>query len=291
MDWPAGEAALVTGAASGIGLGIARALVAAGAMVALVDVDETRLAGAEKALRDAGGTVAALPFDISATDRWESVADRAEDALGPISVLCNVAGVHGGSTVEQTPLQVWRWVHGVNIDAQFASAAAFLSRFKSRGRRSHILNTASVAGLLPMAGVAAYASSKFAGVGLSMGLREELRGTNVGVSLLVPGAVATPINFNAGAAEAKLLGRAMDTAVAEENSALLLRGADPDRVGEQLVEAVQQREFLIVTHREWAPFLARVHREIERAHAEFDGRHGPDPVAVAMADGEGAVSP
>ncbi|MET9987649.1 SDR family NAD(P)-dependent oxidoreductase [Streptomyces rochei] len=235
MNWPTGEAALVTGAASGIGFGVAHALVAAGAKVALVDIDEARLAGAEQSLRDAGGTVLALPFDISETDRWESMADRAEEALGPISILCNVAGVNGGTTVDRTPLQVWRWVHGVNVDAQFASVAAFLPRFKSRGGRSHILNTSSISGLIPMAGVAAYTSSKFASVGLSMALREELAGTDVGVSLLVPGAVATPINFNAGAAEAKLLGREMDAAVAEKNSALLLQGADLGRVGEQAV--------------------------------------------------------
>ncbi|MFJ4705649.1 SDR family NAD(P)-dependent oxidoreductase [Streptomyces anulatus] len=290
MNWPAGEAALVTGAASGIGLGVAQALVAAGAKVGLVDIDESRLAKVEESMREAGGTVLALPFDISETDRWEGVADRAEKALGPISILCNVAGVNGGGTADRTPLQVWRWVHSVNLDAQFASVAAFLPRFKSRGGRSHILNTASISGLLPMAGVAAYTSSKFASVGLSMALREELTGTDVGVSLLVPGAVATPINFNAGAAEAKLLGSEMDTAVAEKNSTLLLRGADPGQVGEQVVEAMQQKQFMIVTHREWGPFTARVHREIERAYEDFDGRHGPDPVATAMAAGEETIS-
>ncbi|MFG3258669.1 SDR family NAD(P)-dependent oxidoreductase [Streptomyces sp. NPDC048172] len=290
MSWPAGEAALVTGAASGIGLGVARALVAEGTRVALVDVDEARLAEAEKSLRDAGGTVLAVPFDISDIDRWETVADRAEEALGPVSLLCNVAGVNGGGAADRTPLQVWRWVYGVNIDAQFASVAAFLPRFKSRGGRAHVLNTASVAGVVPMAGVAAYASSKFASTGLSMVLREELEGTDIGVSLLIPGAVATPINFNAGEAEAKLLGRRMEPAVAERNSALLAQGADPDRVGEQVVEAVRQGRFVIVTHREWAPFVARAHQEIERAYEEFDGRHGPDPVATAMAAGEHTIS-
>ncbi|AOW89889.1 hypothetical protein BC342_28955 [Streptomyces olivaceus] len=145
------------------------------------------------------------------------------------------------------------WVHGVNLDARFVSVAAFLPRFKSRGGRSHILNTSSISGLIAMAGVAAYTSSKFASVGLSMALREELAGTDVGVSQLVPGAVATAINFNAGAAEAQLFGREMDTAIAEKNSALLFRGADPGRVGEQVVEAMQQEQIMVVTHREWGP--------------------------------------
>ncbi|MET8468693.1 SDR family oxidoreductase [Streptomyces sp. NPDC006422] len=289
MSWPTGHTALVTGAASGIGFGIAKALVAVGARVALVDIDAARLQEAETSLRAAGGTVLAVPFDIAETDRWEELADRVEEALGPVSVLCNVAGVNGGGTADRTPLEVWRWVHGVNLDAQFAAVAAFLPRFQSRGGRTHILNTSSVAGLVPMAGVAAYASSKFASAGFSMVLRDELRGTDVGVSLLVPGSVATAINFHAGEAEAKLLGRQMDREAAERNSALLSRGADPDRVGEQAVEAVREGQFLVVTHREWGPFVTRVHREIENAYEGFDGRHGPDPVATAMAESERVV--
>ncbi|MGR6534358.1 SDR family NAD(P)-dependent oxidoreductase [Streptomyces rochei] len=179
--------------------------------------------------------------------------------------------------------------HGGGMVSGAAPSPASTGAPRTCGR-SHILNTSSISGLIPMAGVAAYTSSKFASVGLSMALREELAGTDVGVSLLVPGAVATPINFNAGAAEAKLLGREMDAAVAEKNSALLLQGADPGRVGEQVVEAMQQKQFMVVTHREWGPFAAHVHREIERAYEEFDGRHGPDPVATAMAAGEETIS-
>ncbi|MFE1078927.1 SDR family NAD(P)-dependent oxidoreductase [Nocardiopsis alba] len=287
MTRPRKEAALVTGAASGIGLGIARALAAEGTRIVLVDVDEARLARAEKELRDAGGTVVALPFDVGDVDGWENLADRAEEALGPISLLCNVAGVNGGGAVDRTPLQVWRWVHGVNLDSQFAAAATFIPRFRRRGGRGHILNTASVAGLVPMAGVAAYTSSKAASVGLSMALREDLEGTDIDVSLLIPGAVATSINLNAGSAEAELLGREVDTAAIERNGALLAQGADPDRVGEQVVEALRAREFVIVTHREWGPVVERFHREIERAYDEFDGRHGPDPVVSVMTMGEG----
>ncbi|MFD0342154.1 hypothetical protein ACFVH0_26350 [Streptomyces sp. NPDC127117] len=82
-----------------------------------------------------------------------------------------------------------------------------------------------------------------------------------------------------------MLGRETDTTAAEENSALLSQGADPDRVGEQVVEAIQQRQFPVVTLREWAPFVAGVRQEIECAYVEFDGRHGPAPVATAMAVG------
>ncbi|WP_210604532.1 SDR family NAD(P)-dependent oxidoreductase [Brevibacterium oceani] len=287
--WPQGEAALVTGAASGIGLGVARALVAAGVKVALVDVNEDALKKAEQTLTAAGGEVFALPFDISDVDEWEAAADRAEEALGPISILCNIAGVNGGGTTEATPLKVWRWVYGVNVDAQFAAVSAFLPRFKSRGRRAHIVNTASIAGIVPMAGVVAYSSSKYACMGFSLVLREELKGTDVGISLLIPGSVATPINRNAAAAEAELLGTEADFDLAERNGSLLQQGADPDKVGEQVVEAVVDDLFYVVTQKEWGEFAARTNRELEAAYADFDGRHGPDPTAEAMKAGEHTI--
>jgi len=290
MDWPAGEAAFVTGAASGIGLGMARALVAAGAKVALADIDADRLADVAKELTDAGGTVAAVRLDVSDAGSWEAAADRAEEALGPISILCNNAGVNGGGPIDETPLEVWRWVFRINTEAQFTGVSTFLPRFKSRGGRAHIVNTASMAGLVPMVDVGAYASSKFASVGFSMVLRDELQDTGVGVSLLCPGTVATRLSVTAGQAQAKLLGQEMNTEVAEANGALLSQGADPDRVGEQVLEAMRRRQFLIITHREWEPLVTRVHTEVERAFAEFDGRHGPDPTARMLAEGTSPIS-
>ena len=290
MSWPAGEAAFVTGAASGIGLGIARALVAAGAKVALADIDGARLKDAARELTEAGGTVTTVELDVSDIDQWVAAADRAEEALGPISILCNNAGVNGGGPIDETPLEVWRWVFRINTEAQFTGVSTFLPRFKSRGGRAHIVNTASMAGLVPMVDVGAYASSKFASVGFSMVLRDELQDTGVGVSLLCPGTVATRLSVTAGQAQAKLLGQEMNTEVAEANGALLSQGADPDRVGEQVLEAMRRRQFLIITHREWEPLVTRVHTEVERAFAEFDGRHGPDPTARMLAEGTSPIS-
>ena len=96
-----GQAALVTGAGSGIGADVARHLAAAGAKVALADIDEARLAEAEKELTAAGGTVVAIPLDITDPDQWTAAADRAEEALGPISILCNNAGANGGGALDE----------------------------------------------------------------------------------------------------------------------------------------------------------------------------------------------
>jgi hypothetical protein len=87
-----------------------------------------------------------------------------------------------------------------------------------------------------------------------------------------------------------LLGREPNAAVAEQNGALLAQGANPDRVGEQVVEAMQNKQFVIVTHREWEPLVLGVHREIEQAFTEFDGRHGPDATPALLVDGPSPIA-
>ncbi|MFF0496478.1 SDR family NAD(P)-dependent oxidoreductase [Nocardia aobensis] len=262
MTWPSGQAAFVTGAASGIGLGIARALIAAGAEVALADVDGTRLAVVVEEITAQGGTAVAIELDVSDEDAWADAADRAEAALGPISILVNNAGVISSAPIAQTTTEAWRRNFRVNVEGQFLGTSTFLSRFIERGRRAHILNTASMGGLMPIPGVGAYCASKFASVGLSLVLREELRGTDIGVSVLTPGTVATGMTAAEGAG-----------------------GANPDRVGEQVVEALQAKRFLIPTHGDFEPILAKIHREIEQAFADTDDRHGPDPSAQMLLAG------
>lgn len=290
MNWPAGQTAFVTGAASGIGLGIARALVKAGAKVALADIDSQRVAAAARELADAGGEVIAVTLDVGDPDQWQAGADQAERALGPVSILCNNAGINGGGDLDQTTLDVWRWVYRVNVESQFIGISTFLPRFKQRGGRAHILNTGSMAGIVPMARVGAYSSAKFASVGLTMVLRNEVQGSDIGVSLLCPGTVSTRIAVTSGEGEAALRGTEVNAAAVEGNSALLSQGADPDRVGEQVVEAMQENQFLIITHKEWEPLVDAVHAEIKQAYVTFDGRHGPDVSAQALVDGFNPVT-
>ncbi|MGU3498629.1 SDR family NAD(P)-dependent oxidoreductase [Mycobacterium sp. C31M] len=289
-EWPAGQAAFVTGAASGIGLGMARALVAAGAKVALADIDATRLETVEKELTEAGGTVVAVPLDITDPDQWSAAADRAEKVLGPISILLNNAGANGGGELDKTSLDVWRWVYKINVEGQFLGISTFLPRFKSRGGRAHIVNTASMAGIVPMVRVGAYSSAKFASFGLSWILRGELQGTDIGVSVLCPGTVNTRISESSGQGEAEVLGEEVNTAAIEGNNALLAQGADPNRVGQQVVEAMQQGQFLIITHGDWWPLVDAVQTEVRTAFEEFDNRHGPDNTARILAQGISPVT-
>ena len=249
-----------------------------------------RLAEAEKELTAAGGTVVAIPLDITDPDQWTAAADRAEEALGPISILCNNAGANGGGALDETPLDVWRWVYRINVEGQFLGLSTFVPRFKSRGGRAHIVNTASMAGMVPMAMVGAYSSAKFASFGLSMILRTELQGTDIGVSVLCPGTVNTRISESSGAGEAKLLGVEVNTAAVEGNNALLAQGADPNKVGEQVLEAMQDGQFLIITHGDWWPLVDAVHSEIRETFLGFDNRHGPDNTAKILASGISPVT-
>jgi NAD(P)-dependent dehydrogenase (short-subunit alcohol dehydrogenase family) len=141
--------------------------------VAHADIDEERLAVVAKELTDADGTVATVKIDVSDADSWQAAADSAEAAIGPISILVNNAGANGGGTVEQTPLEMWRWVLSINTDGPYLGTSTFLPRFKQRGGHAHIMNTASMAGLTPMANVAPYVTSKFARVGFSLALHED----------------------------------------------------------------------------------------------------------------------
>lgn len=197
---------------------------------------------------------------------WIDAADRVERELGPVSILVNNAGVVSSGTIAETSAQDWRRTFSVNVDAQYLGTSTFLPRFLERKGRAQILNTSSMGGLMPIPGVGAYCASKFASFGLSLVLREELRGTDVAVSVLTPGTVATGMT-------------------SAEATDVRPPGADPDRVGEQVVEAMQAGKFLIPTHGDFEPVLAALHREIEQAFAETDQRHGPDPSVQIMLSG------
>lgn len=290
MVWPAEKVAFVTGAASGIGQGMARALVEVGAKVVLCDIDAERLEEAVDELISIGGRAVGIPLDVSDPDQWTIAANRAEELLGPVSILCNNAGVCSFGDIDETSLDIWRWVYRVNIEGQFIGTSTFLPRFKKQGGRCHIVNTASMAGMVPMARVAAYSSAKFASVGFTMALRDELQGSQIGVSLLCPGNVATRIAETSGSGEARILGREINLAAVDANKALSAVGADPKRIGEQVVEAMQKREFLIVTHSEWGPIVKSLQLDIQRTFDEFDGRHGQDVSARVFASGANPIT-
>ncbi len=244
-----GRTAFITGAAQGIGLGIARACAARGMKLAIVDTNEALLREAEVELSKTT-TVAASVLDVRDREAYAAVADQAEADLGPVTLLCNNAGVSGQVNINHLSYEAWDWVMGINLNGVYNGLQTFLPRMLSRGGNAHIVNTASGAGLIPNPGFL-YAASKAGVVGLSESLRMDLAPHKIGVSVLCPSAVATKIIDNTLSSAPR---RSDNHPVTEELDEffdifrpLLAAGSDPDAVGEMVIAGVEARALYILT--------------------------------------------
>lgn len=229
---------------------MARAFAAAGARVAIADVDEDRLAHAERELAALTGdprAVEAFPLDVRDRAGFAAVADAAEGRLGPIAVLCNNAGIGSVVPVAGLTFEEWDRVLGVNLHGVVNGLQTVMPRMLARGGPGHIVNTASGAGLVATTNVT-YAASKFAVVGISETLRgqPELLANDIGVTGVCPGFVRTDIVRNSA------LDGAVDPADprVEAGNALLHRyGLDPEVVGGQVLDAVRADRLYVHTDR------------------------------------------
>ena len=250
MDDLLGRTAFVTGGASGIGLGIARACADEGMNVAIVDVDTTALAKAEDELSKVTKVFAGT-LDIRDRIAYTTTADAVEEALGPVSLLCNNAGISGQIDIGNLSYEAFDWVIGVNLIGCYNGIQTFLPRMLGRGGDAQIVNTASEAGLCAMFGGIGflYAASKFGVVGLSEALRVEVKHQGIGVSVLCPHAVATNILENTLRASEDLgegIAGDLETSF-DKLKPLLATGADPDTVGRRVIEGVRNNDLFILT--------------------------------------------
>jgi NAD(P)-dependent dehydrogenase (short-subunit alcohol dehydrogenase family) len=188
-----GKVAVVTGAGSGIGRSIALALARGGAIVHASDVDAGRVATVSDEITAAGGRAHGRVVDVTDDEAVEALAAAAFDADGHVDMLFNNAGIGHAGAVADTPLQDWRRIIEVNLMGVVHGVHAFLPRLLAQGRPAHIVNTASMAGLFPSAGLVPYSTSKYAVVGLSESLDLEVAPRGVRVSALCPGIIATDI--------------------------------------------------------------------------------------------------
>src|SRR5947209_10611823 len=189
MDDLQGRVAVVTGAAGGIGLGLAEAFVEAGMRVAIADVDAARLDGARQKLGDAA---IAVPTDVTDPASVDALAAATLDAFGAVHVVCNNAGVSTLGYQWEIPLDDWHWLMDVNLFGVVHGIRTFVPILLEQGE-GHVVNTASMGGLMTSAGSAAYSASKHAVIGLSKALRAELgiKSPDIGVTVMCPGEVAT----------------------------------------------------------------------------------------------------
>jgi NAD(P)-dependent dehydrogenase (short-subunit alcohol dehydrogenase family) len=246
-----GKTAFITGGGSGIGLATAKVLAAKGARLILADIDQDRVDAAAAEIAALGGE--ALPMRLNVADEGEwAKARTAADRFGPVRILFSNAGVGGGAgKFEVYDPEVWRWNYAVNAHAHLYACRTFLGEMKAAGKPAHLVITASMVGIVPPPISIAYISSKFATLGIALGLRNELQDTQVGISVLCPGMSATRIvrttrELRPGAKEE---GAAAQTSAAMDN--VLAGGMSPDAIGRRVVKAIEANEFYVFTHPEW----------------------------------------
>ena len=246
----ADKVAFITGGASGIGLALAQAFARAGCRVMLADIEEAALRDAERSLAGAGLEVRGVPCDVADAVAVEAAAARTIAAFGKVHILCNNAGVGAGSGVDNISLDSWRWVLDVNLMGVVHGVRAFLPHMLADGEGGHIVNTASMAGMLGAAmGFSPYAASKFAVVAMSEGLAAELKPLGIGVTVLCPAYVRTRI-AEAGRNRPERYGPHEASALAATVAERVDRGIDPHQVAARVLDAVRNNELYAFTHPE-----------------------------------------
>ena len=264
-----GKTAIVTGAASGIGMGIATALAEMGANVVMADIQKAAVEEAAKALSDTNKRVMPVQIDVTQEQSVVDALAEAERNFGNLHIACNNAGVpmHGTGLIDVPPGD-WEFVTGVNIWGIIHGVRHFVPAILKHGEEGHIVNTASVAGFQNRRGTnqGPYSMSKYAAVSLSEALEHELEGTKVGVSVLCPGPIDTNIARGARNRPDHMGGpqvRSNDEAVLAEK--LATTGIDPKKVGERVVDAIRTKTFYSFVGAVPADVIRARHRRIEDA--------------------------
>jgi NAD(P)-dependent dehydrogenase (short-subunit alcohol dehydrogenase family) len=256
----AGKAAVVTGAASGIGRALALEAARVGMSVALADVDETGLAETREQVEQLGAKAIAVPTDVSKSESVDALATAAEAAFGNIHLVFNNAGVLLSGRAWERSEADWSWVLGVNLWGVIHGVRAFLPRMIEHREAAHMVNTASVGGLVVGPFLAPYIVSKHAVVALTESLHYELaaEGANVQVSALCPGAVATGITASERIRPAELepaspLQSDAERAFQEGLRSAIGVGAEPADIAAHVFEAVREGRFWILPDPSYKP--------------------------------------
>ncbi|MDZ4371016.1 MAG: SDR family NAD(P)-dependent oxidoreductase [Phenylobacterium sp.] len=257
----AGKTAFVTGGASGIGLGIATALAQAGVKVMLCDIEQAALDKALAGLRATNADVQGVVADVSLKEELQKAAQATLDAYGEVHIVVNNAGVGGGGGYGAWTDPSWDWTIGVNLMGVIWGVEIFGALIERHGQGGHIVNTASIAGLISGSGNA-YNVTKYGVVSLSEGLRVELAPRNIGVSVLCPGFIRTQIVDSTRNRPDRFADSRAPVAPTGEQAAWIEgvrsrveTGIDPRYVGELVREAIEGDWPYIFTDAEFEPII------------------------------------
>jgi NAD(P)-dependent dehydrogenase (short-subunit alcohol dehydrogenase family) len=278
MNDLAGKTAFVTGAASGIGLGIAGALAQAGVKVMLCDIEEAALAKAVEGLKRTNADVDGVRADVSLKAELRAAAEATIACYGKAHILINNAGVDGSGPYGAWTDAGWDWTLGVNLMAVIWGIEIFGPLIETHGEGGHIVSTASMAGLISR-GCRAYNVSKYGVVALSEGLRVELAPRGIGVSVLCPGFIRTQI-MDCGRNLPQRFERPSDDRVAALRSSEWFKivhdrhskGIDPSYVGELVREGIENDWPYIFTDVEFEPLIEARFDAIKQGFDRIRGR-------------------
>ncbi len=250
------KVAVVTGAASGIGLGMARAFASKGMKLVLADLDESALARATEEFGKAGVAVKSTRCDVSKHSEVQALAEVTLSAFGGVNILCNNAGIGIPTATHNMKLADWKWIIDVDLWGPIYGVEVFLPLIEAQGE-GHINATSSMAGMIAARRMGAYNVAKHGVIALMASLERELRARKspVTASVLCPGPINTNISFNSvahrpGGAKPKEDGKTSGT-MAREIQSMLEQGMHPDEVGLLVLNAIENDKFWVLTHPRW----------------------------------------
>jgi len=276
----AGKTAFITGAASGIGLGVATALAQAGVKVMLCDIERDALDKAVAGLKRTNADVDGVVADVSLKDQLQAAAHATIAKYGEVHIVHNNAGVTGGGGYGAWTDKGWDWTIGVNLMAVIWGVEIFGPLIERHGQGGHIVNTASIAGLISGSGNA-YNVTKYGVVALSEGLRVELAPRNIGVSVLCPGFIKTAIIDSARNLPDRFAGAVAQPSPGQTEAIATWLGAirdridggiDPLYVGELVREGIEGDWPYIFTDNEFEPFIQARFAGIQAGFDRIRGR-------------------
>jgi NAD(P)-dependent dehydrogenase (short-subunit alcohol dehydrogenase family) len=268
MDPFRDRVAVITGGGGGIGSAMAHAFGQRGAKLVLADIDEAALGRTVEALTAAGVPVIGVPTDVTRLESVQALAEAAARHFGAVHIVCNNAGVATFGEIAHATHRDWQFTMKVNLWGVIHGVEAFLPRLLQQSNGGHIVNTASMAGLVGMQWLGIYCASKFAVVGLTEALYRELKPHGIGVSVLCPMIVATNINENS----VRLRPAHLRNPGAEPlvPSAAEMKGGTiaPEEVARRVVRAIERQDLYILTHPEQREFLRRRAHRIDAMFEE-----------------------
>ncbi len=259
-----GRVAVITGGGGGIGAAIARALAARGARVVLADLDEGGMAGVARELTTT--EVLAVRTDVTSLESVRALADAAERRFGAVHLVFNNAGIATFGEIAASTHADWRYTMNVNFWGVVHGVETFVPRLLARRDGGHIVNTASMAGLVGMRWLGVYCASKFAVVGLTEALHRELVDHGIGVSVLCPMIVQTNINENSVRNRPAAL-RNPDPDPVPDGAAMVGSVIAPDEVARRVLRGIERKDLYIFTHPEQREIL---HRRCQRQDRMFE---------------------